>query len=116
MSDDLGPVAFEKVQQQFLEGYGNPRRSVSPKVAEEIDRQVKEIIDTAHQMALKILEQNRNVLTEAAEILLQKEILEGEELRQQLNRVQAPLELPEWLRTGKITATSHQMKELVSSK
>ncbi len=38
MSDELGPLAFEKTQQQFLEGWNNPRRAVSPKVAEEIDR------------------------------------------------------------------------------
>lgn len=28
MSDKLGPVAFDKIQQQFLEGYSNPRRSI----------------------------------------------------------------------------------------
>ncbi|RMF26155.1 MAG: ATP-dependent metallopeptidase FtsH/Yme1/Tma family protein [Cyanobacteria bacterium J083] len=105
MSDELGPVAFEKMQQQFLDGYyPNPRRPVSPKVAEEIDRQVKEIIDGAHQMALTILRQNQDLLVETAGILLQKEILEGEELKQQLDRVQAPPELPEWLRTGKLPA------------
>jgi len=47
----LGPIAFEKIQPQFLDGYSNPRRSVSPKVAEEIDHQVKEMIYGAHQMA-----------------------------------------------------------------
>ncbi len=104
MSDDLGPVAFEKVQQQFLDGFSNPGCPVSPKVAEEIDHQVKEIIDGAHQIALTILQQNRELLTEAAEILLQKEILEGAELQQYLNRVQAPPALAEWLRSGKLPA------------
>ena len=41
MSDRLGPIAFEKIQQQFLEGITNPRRQVSPHIAEEIDREVK---------------------------------------------------------------------------
>ena len=50
MSDELGPIAYEKTQQQFLEGYSNPRRSVGPKLAEEIDHEVKEIIDGAHSM------------------------------------------------------------------
>jgi cell division protease FtsH len=102
MSHVLGPIAFEKVQQQFLEGYMNPRRSVSPKVAEEIDLQVKEIIDTAHEMAQKILLQNRDLLISAAAILLQREILEGEELKEQLDQVQAPEDLSEWLHTGKL--------------
>ncbi|HIK30206.1 MAG TPA: ATP-dependent zinc metalloprotease FtsH [Oscillatoriales cyanobacterium M59_W2019_021] len=102
MSDELGPVAFEKIQQQFLEGYTNPRRPVSPKVAEEIDRQVKTIIDGAHHIALSILQHNRQLLEATAQTLLQKEILEGEELRSQLDQAQAPAELAQWLRTGKL--------------
>jgi len=102
MSDQLGPVAFEKSQQEFLGGYSNPRRPISPKVAEEIDREVKEIVDRAHQMALSILEQNRDLLEETAQALLQQEILEGVELRDRLNQVQAPAQLHEWLRTGKL--------------
>ena len=103
MSDELGPIAFEKIQQQFLDGFGNPRRSVSPKVAEEIDHQVKQIIDQAHQMALTILQQNKDLLIETAETLLQKEILEGEELKKQLDQVQVPPELSSWLSTGELT-------------
>lgn len=100
MSDDLGPIAFEKAQQQFIEGYGSPRRSVSPKVAEEIDREVKEIVDNAHHMALSILTKNKDLLHETAEILLEKEILEGEELKDQLAKAQRPDELDQWLRKG----------------
>ncbi len=100
MSDQLGPVAFERVQQQFLEGFSNPRRSVSPKISEQIDQEVKEIIDGAHHTALKILDQNRELLEETAQILLEKEVLEAEELRSLLNRVQPPEEMDEWLRTG----------------
>ncbi|MBD2770587.1 ATP-dependent zinc metalloprotease FtsH [Iningainema tapete] len=103
MSDELGPVAFEKVQQQFIEGYGNPRRQVSPKVAEEIDREVKQIIDNAHSIALKILQQNRDLLEETAQELLQQEILEGVQLRDRLSKVKPPVELEKWLQTGKIS-------------
>jgi len=101
MSDELGPIAFEKSQQQFLEGWSNPRRAVSPKVTEEIDREVKEIVDGAHQMALNILEQNRDLLEETAQVLLDKEVLEGEQLRGQLNRAQIPAQMHQWLRQGK---------------
>ena len=101
MSDELGPIAFEKSQQQFLEGWSNPRRAVSPKVTEEIDREVKEIVDGAHQMALNILEQNRDLLEETAQVLLDQEVLEGEQLRGQLNRAQIPAQMHQWLRQGK---------------
>ena len=102
MSDQLGPIAFEKTQQQFLQGFTNPRRQVSDKIAEEIDREVKEIVDGAHHIALAILEQNRELLEETAQTLLEKEILEGDELQEQLSRVQSPVEMDEWLRTGEL--------------
>jgi cell division protease FtsH len=102
MSDKLGPIAFEKIQQQFLEGLTNPRRAVSPKVAEEIDREVKEIVEGAHQIALTILEKNRALLEKTAQALLEKEILEGEELKECLKRVQKTPEMEEWLQTGQL--------------
>ena len=102
MSDRLGPIAFEKIQQQFLEGLTNPRRAVSPKIAEEIDREVKEMIEGAHHIALSILAQNRDLLEKTAETLLEKEILEGEELKEQLKRVQKTADIDRWLRTGQL--------------
>lgn len=113
MSEKLGTVAFEKIQQQFLEGYPNPRRSISPKVAEEIDREVKLTLDNAHHIALSILHYNRNLLEEIAQALLDKEILEGLQLREFLNQVQAPDELDEWLRTGKLLADRPLMQSLL---
>ncbi|MFQ4141833.1 ATP-dependent zinc metalloprotease FtsH [Chlorogloeopsis sp. ULAP02] len=103
MSNTLGPIAFEQIKQEFLEGFTNPRRTVSQKVAEQIDQEVKEIVDRAHYIALKILDKNRALLEETAQILLQKEVLEGEELRSRLRCVQSPSEMDEWLRTGKIS-------------
>ncbi len=103
MSDRLGPIAFEKIQQQFLEGITNPRRQVSPLIAEEIDREVKAVIDGAHQVALEILQENRELLATLAQILLEKEILEGEKLRSQLNLAQKTSEIDQWLQTGKLS-------------
>ena len=103
MSDKLGPIAFEKMQQQFIEGYGNARRSISVEVAKLIDAEVKQMVDNAHHIALSILDQNRDLLEETAMELLQKEILEGEKLRERLQKAVAPEELAEWLRTGKLS-------------
>ncbi|WP_407889077.1 ATP-dependent zinc metalloprotease FtsH [Scytonema sp. NUACC26] len=113
MSERLGPVAFEKIQQQFLEGYGNPRRAISPKVAEEIDREVKQIVDNAHHIALSILHENRDLLEETAQELLQKEILEGNALRERLALAKVPAELDEWLRSGKISEDKPLMQTLL---
>jgi cell division protease FtsH len=100
MSSKLGPIAFEKSQQQFLEGLTNSRRTVSPEVAVEIDREVKQLIDNAHAMAATILIQNLSLLEETSQMLLAKEVLEGQELRSQLILVQTPGEIERWLDRG----------------
>ena len=100
MSASLGPIAYEKSQPQFLEGYTNPRRAVSPSVSEEIDREVKHLIDSARIIARSILSLNHEVLTETAQLLLQREVLDGDDLKRLLARVQAPAELNAWLQSG----------------
>ncbi|MDJ0676244.1 MAG: ATP-dependent zinc metalloprotease FtsH [Calothrix sp. MO_167.B42] len=113
MSDRLGPVAFEKIQQQFLDGYPNPRRAISPQVAQEIDREVKQIVDNAHHIALTILHENQELLEETAQQLLEQEILEGATLREKLNQAQAPMEMDEWLRSGKLLTDKPLMQSLL---
>jgi cell division protease FtsH len=110
MNSKLGPVAFERVQQQFL----NPnvaRRPISPELTALIDREVQRIIDAAHQIAQSILSLNRELLEEVAQKLLQDEVLEGEMLQQYLKRAQAPAEMAEWLRSGQIELTDVQVAE-----
>lgn len=99
MSRTLGPVAFEKNAAQFLQG-SSTRRAVSSEVATEIDRQVKQQIEQAHTMALEILKLNRALLESATQLLLTKEVLEGEELQEILSQVQAPADLQSWLLNG----------------
>jgi cell division protease FtsH len=99
MSNTLGPIAFEKNSAQFLQG-SSSRRSISSEVAVEIDRQVKQNIDKAHDMALKILQLNRDLLESTTQVLLEKEVLEGDELQQVLSQVQAPVGLNIWLMKG----------------
>ncbi|MFQ4142670.1 ATP-dependent zinc metalloprotease FtsH [Chlorogloeopsis sp. ULAP02] len=99
MSNTLGPVAFEKNSSQFLQG-NSSRRSISAEVAAEIDRQVKQNIDKAHDMALEILQLNRDLLESTTQALLEKEVLEGDELQQSLAKVQAPAGLNTWLIKG----------------
>lgn len=97
MSATLGPIAFEKDSSQFLEG-SSTRRAMSAEVAAEIDRQVKQNIDKAHNMALEILQLNRNLLKSATSVLLETEVLECDELQAILAQVQAPAGLNAWLK------------------
>jgi cell division protease FtsH len=99
MSATLGPIAFEKNNAQFLEG-NSTRRAISAEVAMEIDRQVKQSIDKAHDMALEILQLNCGLLETATRLLLETEVLEGDRLQAILAQVQAPAGLNAWLLHG----------------
>jgi cell division protease FtsH len=85
----MGPIAFEKNQSQFLDN-GSTRRNISGEVAVEIDRLVKQTIDQAHDRALQILQTNRDLLESTTQILLQDEVLEGDRLAAILAQVQLP--------------------------
>lgn len=96
MSKVLGPLAYQQGQQSFLGNEAmNPRRMVSPQTAEAIDREVKDIVEKAHQQALHILHQNRDLLEAIATKLLETEVIEGEELYGLLGQVKsAPEAVP----------------------
>jgi cell division protease FtsH len=89
MSKILGPLAYEKGQQNNFLGDGmmNPRRMVSDDTARAIDDEVKEIVEGGHQQALAILRENRDLLEQIAEKILETEVIEGEELQNLLDRV-----------------------------
>lgn len=103
MSKQLGPMAFDRSASQFLGGWGNPRRPLSPEVESEIDREVKHLIDNAHHIAGAILAHNQSLLKEVAEVLLEREILDGQKLHDYLDRVIIPPLLATWLQTGEIS-------------
>jgi cell division protease FtsH len=107
MDENFGPVAFERIQQQFIENNGAARRPISPELTAKIDRHVQQVIAAAHEMAQKILRLNRALLEETAQNLLENEILEGDRLRQFLNRVEIPSDLEDWLQTGKLEKAIH---------
>ena len=90
MGKILGPLAYEKVGgSQFLgNGSVNHRPMVSDETAEAIDEEVKEIAENAHQQASAILTGNRYLMEKIAVIILEKEVIEGEELDNLLSQVQ----------------------------
>ncbi|MEM9906949.1 MAG: ATP-dependent zinc metalloprotease FtsH [Cyanobacteria bacterium P01_D01_bin.44] len=100
MSKALGPVAVDRSPSQFLEGFPQPRRAVSPQLAEAIDHEIKNFMEQAHQIALEILMRNRNVLEHIAQTLLEAESLEGETLRTLLAEIRPPVGLQVWLNRG----------------
>ena len=82
MSDILGPLAYDKQGGgQFLGGGNNPRRSVSDATAQAIDKEVRDLVDDAHETALNILRNNLSLLESISQKILQEEVIEGEDLK-----------------------------------
>lgn len=96
MGGDLGPVAFEKPQAQFLDN-GSARRSIGPEVAARIDKLVQENIVQAYEMAMSVLQLNHSLLEAIAQVLLDKEVIEGDALKEMLAPAKAPAEMQAWL-------------------
>ncbi len=92
MSERLGPITFERERRPlFLENVLPPGpKDYSEATALEIDQEVASLVGRAHRRAREILEKEQAVLTKAAHILLEKEVLEGEELREILNSASRP--------------------------
>ncbi|MEJ5329842.1 MAG: ATP-dependent zinc metalloprotease FtsH [Desulfobaccales bacterium] len=87
MSEKLGPLTFERERRPlFLEGImPTAPRDYSEATAQEIDAEVRALVERAYQRAKEILTEKREVLERVAQHLLEKEVLEGEELRRLLN-------------------------------
>ena len=82
MSDILGPLAYDKQGGgQFLGNGNNPRRSVSDATAQAIDKEVRDLVDDAHETALNILRNNLDLLESISQKILQEEVIEGEDLK-----------------------------------
>ncbi|KKZ11603.1 MAG: cell division protein FtsH [Candidatus Synechococcus spongiarum SP3] len=91
MSSVLGPLAYDRqTGNRFLGQTNNPRRAVSDATAQSIDREVRQLVDNAHNHALAILESNRESLELISQQILEKEVIEGEELQTLLNQCQTP--------------------------
>jgi cell division protease FtsH len=82
MSETLGPLAYDKQGgSRFLGGPSNPRRVVSDATAQAIDREVRGLVDRAHDRARSILNHNRDLLERISQEILDKEVIEGDELK-----------------------------------
>jgi cell division protease FtsH len=81
---DLGVVTFERERRpMFLEtglGY-DTGRAISEETSRSIDEQVRKMIQKAYSLARQILEDHLDQLGTLARRLLEKEVVEGEELR-----------------------------------
>lgn len=80
MSEKLGPVTYGKGEELiFLGREIATEKNYSEKIAAEIDKEVKNFIDKALEIAKKIIVSRKKVLKAIAQKLIEKETLEREE-------------------------------------
>ncbi|MCX7611879.1 MAG: ATP-dependent zinc metalloprotease FtsH [Ignavibacterium sp.] len=81
MSEKLGPLSYGAKQEEIFLGREIQRhRDYSEKTAIEIDEEVKAIIKNAESRAEKILRENIDLLHKLSKELLEREILDAEEI------------------------------------
>ena len=85
MSDTLGPLTLgQKQHEVFLGRDFQTQPDYSDQVAFEIDTEVRQMIDQAHDEALEILQLNRPKLDEIASALIERETIDKEEVETML--------------------------------
>ncbi len=83
MSDTLGNLVFGNENDEVFIGRDFAQtRNYSEEVAAQIDREVKHIIDTCYQKIKNILTENINKLHTIANVLMEKEKIEGHEFEE----------------------------------
>jgi cell division protease FtsH len=83
MSERLGTINFDQGRRgRFLEiGMPSERGNYSDDTARLIDDEVKQIITGAHNEARRVLREHRDQLERVTRFLLEKEVMDGDELR-----------------------------------
>ena len=85
MSDKLGPVALGRQQgNMFLGRDIMSERDFSEETAAAIDEEVRQLVDSAYARAKQVLTDNRHILDQLAEMLVEKETVDAEELQELL--------------------------------
>jgi cell division protease FtsH len=91
MSAKVGQVYFARGKRaQFLNIPMEGAVEYSEATAELIDGEVKDIVNQQYARALEILQQKREVLAKGANLLLEKEKIEGEELKALMGETESP--------------------------
>ncbi len=86
MTDKFGPLTFEKERRPLFLDIGLPSgaKEYSEDTAREIDQEVKRLIDEAYVKVKTTLTANQDKLKTLAAVLLEKETVEGDEIRKLL--------------------------------
>ena len=81
MSDELGPLTFGKKDEQLFLGRDFQQvKEYSEATAVKIDEQMQKLVSDQYALTQRILKENRPVLVSVAAALLEREVLNGDEI------------------------------------
>jgi cell division protease FtsH len=82
MSEKLGPIAYGENEESVFLGreMSSRREDYSEDTARDIDQEVHKIVESQHDLARKIITENRDKLERLATALLERETLDAEEI------------------------------------
>lgn len=93
MSDTLGTVAYDEHHGNGdMYGYPGKEKLYSEKTAQEIDQEVKSLLDTSYQRAKQIVQENKDVVEQMKDMLLEFETLDGDDVKKLVDRTWDPEE------------------------
>jgi len=88
MSNTIGPITLGRKEHQIFLGRDiSEQRDYSEEIANKIDKEVKNIIESAYTRAKDILTKNKRKLKKIARNLIERETLEGKDLDDLLNGI-----------------------------
>jgi cell division protease FtsH len=87
MSDRLGLVTYERARQpMFLPESFAPSKTYSEEKAGQIDEEISQVMEQAHQRVRGILSAHRDVLDDLAHLVSKDEMVQGDVLRKMLGK------------------------------
>ncbi len=105
MSERLGPIRYgEREEMMFLNRSFSEHRNYSDKIAQEIDEEVKRLVDEAHERCRQLLTENWDAMKRVSERLLEVETLNAPEF-EALMRGETPVDSTENMSSQENTAS-----------
>jgi cell division protease FtsH len=92
MSEKLGPLAYGKKEESIFLGrdYGQRTQNYSEQTAQEIDQEVRAIVQRQYVRVRDLLTQGRDKLEKLADLLMERETIDAEEIAATLEGRELP--------------------------
>ena len=116
MSDRLGPVQYEGNHTVFVGRDYGQKPAYSDQVAYEIDNEVRQLLNQAHEEAHRIINEHREQLNLIAEKLLEVETLEAAQIESLFKTGKMPEQVAKSEETDTPTSVESQDQKATSSR